>query len=226
MKQTIHILTLTLWLLGCAGKTEKKVDNPSIPKTSDKKTKLHKLEKLFVVGDFDGDKKMDTIFQHNYSRLTKNEIDNSADPLQNEWDTVVKWFFDQDADLYLTFNKNNQDTLHLGTAQGLYCLINIGDNNDDGKDEVAFVIDYLDFSRLNSCKIYSFCNDKWILLKQFGIFEGSFDFTSDKAPTFDNIKDYLEKQNGEWVYRDYLQESYDKQEGIGKMLMLKLARCK
>ena len=194
MKQTFYILILTLVLLSCNNQTEKAVDNSAMPKTTDDKIKLHKLKKLFVTGDFDGDGKLDTIYQHNFSRMTKTEIEYSADPIQNEWDTVVKWFYDQDANLYLTINKNNQDTLNLGTAQGLYCLINIGDNNADGKDEIALVIDYLDFSRVNSCKIYSLCKDKWTPLRQFGIHEGSFDFTTDKELIFDNIKDFLEKQ--------------------------------
>lgn len=226
MKQIFYILTLTLGLLSCNRQPKKTVDNSSVPKTEDSKIKLHKLAKLFAVGDFDGDGKKDTIFQHNFSRLTRTEIDNSADPFQNEWDIVVKWFYDQDADLYLAINKNNHNTLHLGTTQGLYCLINIGDNNADGKDEIAFVIDYLDFSRVNSCKIYSLCKGKWALLKQFGVHEDSFNFTSDEAPAFDNIKDYLEKQNGKWVYKDYSQESYVKQEDVGKMLTLNLDRCK
>lgn len=181
MRQLIYILTILL-LTSCGDK--KTVDNSTVLKTADNKIKLYKLYKHFIVGDFDGDKKEDTIFQHNYSRLTRAEIDSSADPFQNEWDTVVKWFNDQDADLYLTLNKNKQDTLHLGTAQGLYCLINIGDNNADGRDEIAFVVDYFDFSRVNSCKIYTLCNTKWTLLKQFGVNEGSFDFTTDKAPVF------------------------------------------
>ncbi len=213
-------------LFSCKGHTEKTVDNSIVHKVLEDKIKLHKLEKLFVVGDFDGDRKQDTIFQHNFSKLTNTEIDNSADPFQNEWDTVVKWFYDQEADLYLTLNKSNQDTLHLGTVQGLYCLINIGDNNADGKDEIALVIDYLDFSRVNSCKIFSLCNDKWTLLKQFGVHEGSFDFTTDKAPIYESIKDHLEKQNGKWVYKDYSQDGYDNQEDVGKMLTLKLDRCK
>lgn len=225
MKQTFYIFTLTLGLISCNSLTEKTADNSTAPKTVDSKIKLHKLEKLFVVGDFDGDGKKDTIFQHNFSRLTKTEIEYSADPFQNEWDTVVKWFYEQDANLYLTINKSNQDTLHLGTAQGLYCLINIGDNNADGKDEIALVIDYLDFSRVNSCKIYTLCKDKWTLLKEFGIHEGSFDFTTDNAPIFESIKDYLEKQNGKWVYKDYSQDGYDKQEDVRKMLTLKLDRC-
>lgn len=185
---------------------------------------LHKLEKLFIVGNFDGDQKQDTIYEHNYSGLTKTEIENAADPFQNEWDTVVKWFYDQNADLYITVNK--QDTLHLGTAHGLYCLINIGDNNADGKDEIAFVIDHLDYSRINSCKIYSFCNGKWISLKQFEIHEDAFNFTTEKAPVFDEIKGFLEKKNGKWFYMDYAQNDYDKAEDVGKMLTLQLDKCK
>lgn len=226
MKQIIYTLILISVLLSCNSQTSKTVDNSTVTKTADNKVKLHKLEKLLVVGDFDGDKKQDTIFQHNYSRLTRAEIENSADPFQNEWDTVVKWFYDQDADLYLTINKSNQNTLHLGTAQGLYCLINIGDNNADGKDEIAFVIDYLDFSRVNSCKIYSLCKGQWALLKQFGIHEDAFNFTSDKAPLFDNIKEYLKNKNGKWFYKDYLQDSYEKPDDVGKMQLLKLDKCK
>ncbi len=195
-------------------------------KTIVDKIKLHKLKKLFVVGDFDGDGKQDTIFQHNYSRLTKTEIEYSADPFHMEWESVVEWFYDQDADLYLTINKSNHDTLHLGTAHGLYCLINIGDNNEDSKDEIALVIDYLDFSSMNSCKIYSLCNDKWTLFKQFGIHEDSFEIIGDKAPIFNNIKDFLEKQNNKWVYKEYLQVDYESQENIGEMMTLKLERCK
>lgn len=226
MKYTFYILIFTLTLLSCNGKLEKVPDNLAAPKAADHKVKLHKLKKLFVVGDFDGDGVKDTIFQHNYSLLTKAEIDNAADPFQNDWDIVEKWFYDQDPDVNLTINTNNRNVLHLGPAQGLYCLINIGDNNADGKDEIAFVIDYLDFSRVNSCKIYSLCNNKWTLLKQFGIHEGAFDFTPGEIATFEHIKDFLEKKNGKWVYKDYLQDSDDNEEEVGKMLQLKLDRCK
>lgn len=226
MKQTFYILILPLWFLCCNSQTKKRVNISTIIKIADDKLQLHKLKKLFVLGDFDGDKNQDTIFQHNYSRLTRTEIENSPDPLQNDWDTVVKWFNEQDADIYLTLNKNNQDTLHFGTAQGLYCLLNIGDNNADGKDEIALVIDYLDFSEVNSCKIYSLCNKKWILLKQFSILESSFDFDTNKAPIFNNIKDFLEKRNGKWVYKDYSQESYETKETFKKMTDLKVGKCK
>ena len=205
---------------------EKTVDNPSGLIISDNSIKLHKLEKLFVVGDFDGDGKKDTILQHNYSGLIRTEIIYSPVPDLNDWGDVIYILNKLEVDVYLAFNKSNQDTLHLGFAHGLYCLINIGDNNNDGKDEIAFVIDYLDYSRVNSCLIYSLCNNKWTQLKEFGIHEASFDFTTKKAPVFKEIKEYLEKQKGIWVYMDYPHDEWDNIEDIGKMMKLKIDKCK
>jgi hypothetical protein len=217
-------LILTTGFLSCISRTEK--TDVTISKSTNSKIKYHKLQKLFVVGDFEGKGKQDTIFQHNFSRLTKTEIEYAADPFQNEWETVIKWFYDHDADLYLTMNRNNQQALHLGTAQGLYCLINIGDNNADGRDEIALVIDYLDISSINSCKIYSLCKDKWTLLKQFKVHEEAFFFENNKALIFDNIKGYLEKQNNKWVFKDYLEDSDNQEKQAEKMKMLYLDKCR
>jgi hypothetical protein len=192
------------------------------------KIKLHLLQKLSIAGDFDGDGQKEILFQHNFSKLTKKEIDHAADPFANEWDTVVQWFDHQQADIYLAIDKKNCDTLHLGLGQGLYCLINIGDNNKDGKDEIALVVDYLDYSRVNTCKIYALCSNQWKLLQEFGIHEGAFDITSDDKlfPVFTEIKEFLEKQDGKWVYKDYLDDFSDKKKDVGKMKPLKLQKCK
>lgn len=175
------------------------------------------MEKLFCVGDFDGDGKRDTIFEHNFSKLKKEEIEYALDPAKNKWEDIIKWFSKQDSDVYLAFSKINQDKLHLGTAQGLYCLLNIGDTNFDGKDEIAFVVDNLDFSNLNSCKIYSLCKGKWVELKQFNIDESAFNFTSTKIIS-SGIKNYLEKKDNKWFYKDNLQNE-------PKMQLLKLNKC-
>lgn len=223
MKQLFYLFTLLLGLLSCGEKPHN-----STVSQKENTVKLRKLKKLFVVGDFDGDGKQDTIFQHNFSRLKNTEIEYAADPFQNEFDTVIYWFYDQDADLFLTLNKHNYDTLHLsiGTAQGLYCLINIGDNNADGKDEIAFVVDYLDFSMVSRCLIYTLCQGKWVRLKEFSIYEEAFSFTNDRDTIFNTIKDFLEKKNGKWVYKDYYSElDYDNEEDVGKMFPLKLGRC-
>jgi hypothetical protein len=187
---------------------------------------FHKLQKLYVTGNFDGDKKTDTIYQHNFSNLEKKEIDFAPNPMKTDWEDVVKWFYNQEADVTLTLNKKNSEILHLGTAQGLYCLINIGDNNNDGKDEIAFVIDKLDDSRTNTCKIYTICKGKWQLLKEFGIREDAFDWKKGETqPKFNSIKGYLEKQNNNWMYLDNNQNEYETADEVGKMKVLKLNKC-
>ncbi|MFD1602889.1 hypothetical protein ACFSJW_24675 [Flavobacterium artemisiae] len=219
----MKILNLILLLLffSCAKNDKKTHSNnkhtASVLKNTEIET-FHKLRKLFCVGDFDGDGKRDTIFQYNFSKLKKEEIINAPDPAKNEWENVIKWFMDQDSDVYLAFNKKKLDTLHLGTAQGLYCLINIGDNNLDGRDEIALVVDNLDFSNLNSCKIYSICKGKWLELKQFNINESAFDIVEDAQTTFSNIPDYLEKKDDKWYYTDNLENE--------KMQLLKIEKCR
>jgi len=194
--------------------------------TTNQDLHFHKLTKINVIGDFDGDGKEDTIFQHNFSKLYNREIDSSADPLQvntSNRDNVIKWFYGQESDVYLTINHSSNDTLHLGTAQGLYCLLNIGDNNSDGKDEVAFVVDYCDYSQANNCKIYTLCKGKWNELQQYAVHEDAFAFSSDTSPRFKGIKGYLENRNGNWFYLDY---DKDILKGNEKMTPLKLNKCK
>ena len=184
----------------------------------------HKLDKLFVVGNFAGNREKDTLFQHNFSRRYGMEIDSSADPFQMDWDLVENWFNEQDADVFLAFSHSGRDTLHLGLAQGLYCLLNVGDLNADSKEEIAFVADYFGMSRVNSCQIFSLCNGKWTEMKNFGVHEDAFNFT-DKKPIFTEIKDGLEKQHGKWVYKDYLQEEFETMEDVGKMQVLRVGKC-
>lgn len=221
-------VTAALLLSCCTGTIEKSAHNSIKSPINDEETteeiKLHKLIKLFVVGDFEGDGKLDTLFQHNYSKRTRTEIEFSADPIQHEWETVIKWFYAKEADVHLTLNNRNQDTLRLGTAQGLYCLINVGDINNDGREEIALVVDYLDFSSLNSCEIYTFCSSKWTLLKEFSIHEDAFTLSSGKASRLDNIKGYLEKRHGKWVHKDY-HEAMLNGNDFAKMLPLNLERC-
>ncbi len=165
---------------------------------------LDSLKKLFVIGDFTGNGIQDTIFQHAYSQRTQEEMMLAPSPTKHNWKDIVSWFSYQEVDIILTMNTHH-DTLHLGNGQGLYCLINVGDNNQDGKDEIALSVDRLDFSMLNSCKIYSSCNNQWKLVRYFQIHEDSFNWGKDeKQPNkFKEIKNYLEKKEGKWFSRDY-----------------------
>lgn len=187
--------------------------------------KMHQLRKLAVTGDFDGDGKTDTLKERLICQQTNQEIDWAPDPFQEDWDTVAAWFHTRQATLYLTANTIKCDSLQLGVAQGLYCLINIGDNNRDGRDEIALVVDKLDDSRVNHCRIYSLCDRAWRLLKSFSVHEDAFNFYDNREPVFTEIKDFLERRNGRWVYHDYAQIDYDRQEDVGTMQPVNIPKC-
>ena len=181
---------------------------------------FHKPQKIFLVGDFDGSGRQDTVFQHIFSRKYNMELDSIPLPSESEYlDSFIEWCYDQEVELCLTFKK---DTLHLGIAFGLYCLINLGDLNADKKDEIALSANYYDYSATNSCSIYTICNGKWTLLKQFSIHESAFDFTSNTIPIFKEIKGFLGKENGKWKYLDYMEYIEDNN---SKMKLLELGKC-
>jgi hypothetical protein len=183
------------------------------------------LRKLSLTGNFDGDGKTDTLLQDNISRRINSAIDTFPDPFNNEWDSVVDFFYREESDVVLALKNRKSDTLHLGTGMGPYCLINIGDNNKDGREEIALVPDLLDQSRVNSCVVYSLCQGKWQELMRFGIHEDAFNFTTDTIPVFNEIESFLEKKNGRWMYFDYNSYAQNDSSELG-MKPLKIDRCK
>ena len=185
--------------------------------TSTNEIKLRKIEKLFIVGDFKGSGVIDTLFQHNYSKMKKEEID-SVPLYENDLDSLFSWFFNQDINVYLTLNDNETDTLNFSDAFGLYYLINIGDNNSDGKDEIALVVNHCCTSNISYCEIYTLCDNKWTLLHEFSINTGIFE--SFEEQSLADIESYLENHGGTWFYRDY-----DEIDPV-KMKPLILKKCK
>lgn len=186
---------------------------------------LQKLKNPMVTGDFDGDDKIDTLQYHMVSNSLLSEIDYVPNPFKNDWDSIVGWFSKKDIYSYFSFSKTGNDTLSLGAAPNLYCLINLGDLNNDGKDEIAFVIDYFDYSNLNVCNIYTICNKKWTVLKSINIHEDAFE-TTNEDKVFHSIKGYLEYQHGKWYYLDNFENDQRNSKDFGKLFELKLNRCK
>ncbi|MES2487789.1 MAG: hypothetical protein V4581_17815 [Bacteroidota bacterium] len=173
---------------------------------------------LSITGDFDGDGKQDTL-----SQFIADSLGNRLDYLVeiNNWDTdVVNW----DRENYNTafsINGKPTDIAHY-IAVGLYCLINLGNINKTKGDEIAIVPLLLDYSRLNTCHIYSYCNGKWAEVYSFAVNESSFDYVTNIQPVFNSIPDALEKHKGNWMYIDYYEWFEDSNI---KMKPLKVANC-
>lgn len=162
---------------------------------------LNQLGDRWVTGDFDGDQQPDTVCQFLVDSTGQRFITRPDSALLLEADELSAWYLAHDVRVILTLTRPNSDTLHLLNGQGLYCLFNLGDTNHDGRDEVAFVVNYADFSRLNTCQVASFCHGKWLVEKPFHVFEGAFD---EAPPRSSSITGFLEKRHRQWYYTDYL----------------------
>ena len=212
--QRTHLIIIVLFVffIGCNQVTKKQ-------KNGKKNVFLQKIDRPFVAGNFDKKGINDTIFFHYYSNSSKTEINEIPSSLNNDRDDIVSWFTQFQVDSYLTYKK---DTLFIGFAYGFSCFFNIGDTNSDGKDEIAFVVDWLDYSNINSCQIYSMCNNQWELLKEFTIHESAFELPiSDTVSSFSCIPGYLEKRNDIWMYKEY----DVKKENDNSLKVLHLNKC-
>lgn len=153
-----------------------------------------------LTGDFDGDGLPDTLIQQLRLETDGSSVDSVPDVCQEDYDSTVKYYLGKNTMSTVVLSSKDVDTIQLDDAMGTYCLINLGDNNKDGKDEIALVPDLLDYSNLNTCHIYSLCGRHWITLKTLDTNEDAFTFTQDTI--FNSIPEYLEKRNGTWMYRD------------------------
>lgn len=209
MKQTSYIkftiYFVIIFCVSCApidNKNRKNTIETSIENKNNslKETTYFHLNKLSIIGDFDGDGKKDTLYQNTVNQINQSSIDSFAD---NQWDSIENYFYKINADVILTIANRHFDTLHLGAGGGLYCLINMGDNNKDNKDEIALVVDDYSFTNISSCYIYTLCGHKWIALKSFKIHESAFDYRGDSAIIFKQINGFLEQRKNKWFYIDY-----------------------
>lgn len=224
-----HIpLLIFLAIISCSGYEQKQpveAKQPEEQKVPEMAYKL--LEKKMLTGDFNGDGIQDTIFQHNINAETGLSIDSCPDPWKYEWDSVAMYFSRNHSQITLSSSLPGVGKRILDGGLGLYCFINIGDNNHDKKDEVALVVEKTDNTRVNYCEIYSICGKTWVQLKLFSVYEGAFDSLDNKPPATDRILGFLEKKEGTWKYLDYIDDLQNEDETtVGKFQPLRLKPCK
>lgn len=207
----------TLSLLGCSR------SNSQVPIPTSKKSSQSHItpNTLSIEGDFDGDGKEDTIRQFIADSTGKpvTELINYS-----SYEEALKHF--DKHNLHVQLNMNDTDTkIDTGISSGLYSLINMGDTNNDNKDEIAFVPVLMDFSNLNTCHIYALCDNQWKEVKSFKLLENAFDYIGDSEPVFNEIPGYLQKENNQWMYWDYSLAEEVADEDFGKMKKLKTPKC-
>jgi len=125
-----------------------------------------------IAGDFNGDGKMDTLAEHFFSRRDNAETNKFYKNM--EYEELVSCTIDKEPYSFLTSSDKNIDTLVIyngGQLLGLSFLKNEGDLDGDGGDEVSYVVDFADWSELNSCHLMSYKQNSWKNLYTFNIWD-------------------------------------------------------
>lgn len=214
------ILLLLIILASCS---KPKKDFQQVHSIEKDTLKYQETQILSITGDFDGDGKQDKISQFIVDSTGK-RVDKIIDFQFYDIFDVAKYFDKHNLHVQIDLNKKSTK-IDAGYSCGLLCLINIGDNNNDKKDEIAIVPDRMDYSRHNYCYIYSLCQNGWNEILSFNVHEDAFDYTGDEPPIFTTIPGALELRNKKWYYLDYLEMDYKTAEEVGQMLPLIIPPC-
>lgn len=153
---------------------------------------LKEYHSMYTVGNWRGKGELDTLSEHYYSRLKGSEM-------ISPW--IYNWVIDYDSTVaiagsllpvsYLVSNDNLSDTLFISDNQQLFGLLylkNEGDLDDDGGDELGFVINYADWSNINTYYIATNKKGKWHLLYSFPIWEWQLEEQDDLVERIGNKK--------------------------------------
>ena len=168
------------------------VDSLSISNQADTNS-FHKEfgDRYSIVGDFNGDRKVDTVFESYISSLTNKETykkQNTVD-WENNLDLIIKKL--PVTRIFASIPRVDTFIVTKEAQQiGLFHFRNLGDLNEDGKDEIGYAINWLDNSNLNHYHIVSIIDNKFKEIFSFNInemfcYEGS-------EELFDN-KEFIQK---------------------------------
>jgi hypothetical protein len=193
MKKVLFILFSVLISFASCDKTQKKPQakvavktnsikqDTSSPKNESgeaQKTIPKNIKPIFgyrfiISGDFDGDGKKEQLIEHYFSRITNKESNKFYDGISDQGELVDLTVKKQPYSFALSDNKAI-DTLHIAEQSqllGLSYLKNEGDLNGDGTDEVSYVVDWADWSSLNTWHIMTYKNKKWREVYKFDIWD-------------------------------------------------------
>lgn len=150
------------------------------------------LIKNIISGDFNDDGKEDRMEESLISSVNDKSID--ALP-QLEYDSLVTMIYKKRPVLTLQSKNNNIPELVLtrNVSFGLLYAKNEGDLDNDGGDEISIVIDWADWSQVNSCIVYSLKKDKWFEYAKFDVRE----WQITQNP---NFKGFISKNNKKGIY--------------------------
>lgn len=175
MQKLIVVLSLLFVITACNPKQPNQSDS-STNETSE--TTTQEPEPIWgyrytLEGDFNGDGKKETLKEHFVSTISGEETNKFYKGL-DDYEQLIELTIAKQPWSFLTCDNANIDTLHIAELSqllGVYILRNEGDLDGDGGEEISYVVDWADFSNINSCNVMSYKNNKWVELYDIPIWE-------------------------------------------------------
>jgi hypothetical protein len=125
-----------------------------------------------IIGDFDGDGKKEKLIEHFYSRIDHKETNKFYE--NADYDQLVELTEKKKPYSFISCDNKRISDLPIAAKDqllGLAYLKNEGDLNGDGTDEISYVVDWADWSNLNTMHIMTYKNRKWKELYSFSIWD-------------------------------------------------------
>jgi hypothetical protein len=180
MKLNNLFLAIIVLLVSCSQPSGKQPQNNSLKDSVLVAEQGPKFDdRLFVVGDFNGDGIKDTIFESYISSLTNKEtpkkfaneeLDKSIDLIIKNQPVTKLYTHTAGVDTFIVTKEYQQS--------GMNCLINLGDLDGDKTDEFGYMIQWADYSNLNTYYIGKIKQNNFVKL---------FNFPINEAVNFDEV---------------------------------------
>jgi hypothetical protein len=141
--------------------------------TVPKETKPVAGYRFAVQGDFNGDGLTETLTEHYTSGPGQPETNKFYDSLVNI-DQLIALTARKQAFSFVSCSNGKIDTLQICSGRrhfGLSLLNNEGDLNGDGSDEISYVVNWADWSSLNTCYLMGYTGNRWEKLYSFSIWD-------------------------------------------------------
>ena len=173
----IFVFVITVFGLSACHVKEEEAAVSTADSTANYKTQTIKTpagNRFFVMGDFNGDGRLDTLFESYYSTLNRKEVYKHYHPEEVEKDNVL--IGKQKANCKLYSHNPAIDTFVVSDEylqSGLLLIENLGDLNGDKTDELGYIVDLADISFTNAYIIISYvpATREWKELLRFKINE-------------------------------------------------------
>jgi len=143
-----------------------------------------------ISGDFNGDEEIDTLRELYLSSINNKETNKYYDV---DYDSMVSLAVKKKPICKIVSNNNKIEPLIIKdtiTWQlfGLAFLKNEGDLDNNGTDEIGLIIDWADWSNVNSYLVYTYSDNKWKQILSFEIRDFDISELSKKGFLYKNSK--------------------------------------